>query len=91
MQKIARKLLKLWNVKRELKSISLAGMKRLLLVNENHIAENMDREHGYLYVNVGGGSTDLIFFVDGKLRYKKSIDIGTIRILKEFSQRIRLG
>ena len=82
MQKIARKLLKQWNGKPELKSISLAEMKRLLLVNDNHIAENMDREHGYLYVNVGGGSTDLIFFVDGKLRYKKSIDIGTIRILK---------
>ena len=76
------KLLKQWNVKPELKSISLAEMKKLVLVNENHIAENMDREHGYLYVNVGGGSTDLIFYVDGKLRYKKSIDIGTIRILK---------
>lgn len=60
----------------------ISGDEEALLVNENHIAENMDREHGYLYVNVGGGSTDLIFYVDGKVKYKKSIDIGTIRILK---------
>jgi exopolyphosphatase / guanosine-5'-triphosphate,3'-diphosphate pyrophosphatase len=60
----------------------ISGDEEAVLVHETHIAENMDREHGYLYVNVGGGSTDIIFFVDGKLRYKKSIDIGTIRILK---------
>ncbi len=60
----------------------VSGDEEATLVHENHIAENMDRDHGYLYVNVGGGSTDLIFFIDGKLRYKKSINIGTIRILK---------
>ncbi|MBA3816632.1 MAG: exopolyphosphatase [Parachlamydiaceae bacterium] len=60
----------------------ISGDEEATLVHENHIADNMDRKHGYLYVNVGGGSTDLIFFIDGKLRYKKSINIGTIRILK---------
>jgi len=60
----------------------ISGDEEATLVHEIHIAENMDREHGYLYVNVGGGSTDLIFFIDGKMRYKKSIDIGTIRVLK---------
>ena len=40
----------------------ISGDEEAILVHENHIAENMDREHGYLYVNVGGGSTDLIFF-----------------------------
>jgi len=60
----------------------ISGDEEAVLVHENHIAENMDREHGYLYVNVGGGSTDLIFYVNGRLIYKKSIDIGTIRILK---------
>ncbi len=60
----------------------ISGDEEATLVYENHIAENMDREHGYLYVDVGGGSTDLIFFINGELRYKKSINIGTIRILK---------
>ena len=31
---------------------------------------------------MGGGSTDVIFYEDGKLRYKKSFNIGTIRLLK---------
>lgn len=60
----------------------ISGDEEAALMNDTHIAENMDRQHGYLYVNVGGGSTDLIFFVNGKVKYKKSIDIGTIRILK---------
>lgn len=60
----------------------ISGDEEATLIHENHIADNMDREHGYLYVNVGGGSTDLIFFEEGKVKYKKSIDIGTIRILK---------
>ena len=61
----------------------ISGDEEALLVHNNHIAENMDREHGYLYINVGGGSTELIFFVNGELRYKKSVNIGTIRILKK--------
>jgi len=60
----------------------ISGDEEAVLVNENHIAENMDKEHGYLYVNVGGGSTDVIFYENGKLRYKKSFDVGTIRLLK---------
>src|SRR5580692_3504860 len=31
----------------------ISGDEEAVLVNENHIAENLDREHGYLYVNVG--------------------------------------
>lgn len=60
----------------------ISGDEEAVLVNENHIAENMDREHGYLYINVGGGSTDVIFYEDGKMRYKKSFNVGTIRLLK---------
>lgn len=60
----------------------ISGDQEAVLVNENHIAENMDKEHGYLYINVGGGSTDVIFYENGQLRYKKSFNIGTIRLLK---------
>lgn len=52
------------------------------LVYENHVAENMDKDHSYLYIDVGGGSTELSFFSNGKLIYKKSFNIGTIRLLK---------
>ncbi len=52
------------------------------LIYENHVAENMDREHSYMYIDVGGGSTEISFFSNGILVYKKSFNIGTIRILK---------
>ena len=52
------------------------------LIYENHVAENMDKDHSYLYIDVGGGSTEISFFSNGVLTYKKSFNIGTIRILK---------
>lgn len=52
------------------------------LIYENHVAENMDSDHSYMYIDVGGGSTEISFFSNGILIYKKSFNIGTIRILK---------
>ena len=39
-------------------------------------------DESYLYIDVGGGSTELTFFSDGKLVFKESFNIGTIRLLK---------
>ena len=61
----------------------ISGDREAGLIYENHIAENMDKEHSYLYIDVGGGSTELTFFSNGKLNYKESFNIGTIRILKD--------
>jgi exopolyphosphatase / guanosine-5'-triphosphate,3'-diphosphate pyrophosphatase len=52
------------------------------LIYENHVAENMDKDHSYMYIDVGGGSTEISFFSNGILIYKKSYNIGTIRLLK---------
>lgn len=60
----------------------ISGDEEASFIYENHIAENLDKEHAYLYIDVGGGSTELTFF-DGKLRYKESFNIGTIRLLKD--------
>lgn len=60
----------------------ISGDTEANLVYENHVAENMDNDHSYLYIDVGGGSTELSFFSNGKLTYKKSFNIGTIRLLK---------
>ena len=64
----------------EIKVIS--GDDEASFIYENHIAENLDKEHSYLYIDVGGGSTELTFFAEGKLKYKESFNIGTIRLLK---------
>jgi len=51
------------------------------LVFENHIAETLDKDHSYMYIDVGGGSTELSFFSNGALTFKQSFNIGTIRLL----------
>ncbi len=60
----------------------ITGDEEASFIYENHIAENLDKQHSYLYIDVGGGSTELTFFSDGKLKYKESFNIGTIRLLK---------
>lgn len=60
----------------------ISGDTEANLVYENHVAENMNKDHGYMYIDVGGGSTEISFFGNGKLIYKKSFNIGTIRLLK---------
>ena len=60
----------------------ISGTAEASFIYENHIAENMDKEHSYLYIDVGGGSTELTFFSNNKLTFKDSFNIGTIRLLK---------
>lgn len=60
----------------------ISGDEEASYIYENHIAENLDKEHSYLYIDVGGGSTELTFFAEGKLKFKESFNIGTIRLLK---------
>ncbi|HKC35066.1 MAG TPA: hypothetical protein VKB95_03355 [Chitinophagaceae bacterium] len=64
----------------EIKIIS--GQEEASLIYENHIAEAMTKDESYLYIDVGGGSTELTFFTDSKLVFKESFNIGTIRLLK---------
>ena len=60
----------------------ISGDLEASLIYENHIAENLSKDEAYLYIDVGGGSTELTFFDEGELAYKKSFNIGTIRLLK---------
>jgi exopolyphosphatase/guanosine-5'-triphosphate,3'-diphosphate pyrophosphatase len=60
----------------------ITGQEEASLIYENHVAENMTDQESYLYIDVGGGSTELTFFSDGKLIFKDSFNIGTIRLLK---------
>jgi len=60
----------------------ISGEEEATYIYENHIAENLNTNESYLYIDVGGGSTELTFFSDGKLVSKQSFNIGTIRLLK---------
>src|SRR5690606_21924840 len=51
------------------------------LIYENHVAEGLDKDSAYLYIDVGGGSTELTFYENGEMKYEHSFNIGTIRLL----------
>lgn len=60
----------------------ISGDEEASIIYENHVAENLDKEHSYLYIDVGGGSTELTLFSNNAILFKQSFDIGTIRLLK---------
>lgn len=47
------------------------------------LAELIQEDKSYLYVDVGGGSTELTVFSEGKLVNSKSFKIGTVRLLNK--------
>jgi exopolyphosphatase / guanosine-5'-triphosphate,3'-diphosphate pyrophosphatase len=60
----------------------ISGSQEASFIFENHVAENLDKDHSYLYIDVGGGSTELTFFSNNQLIFNDSFNIGTIRLLK---------
>jgi len=59
----------------------IEGQREANIIYSNHIEENLDANKSYLYIDVGGGSTELSIFVKKVPVASKSFDIGTIRIL----------
>ena len=51
------------------------------IIYENHIAELLDTENSYLYIDVGGGSTELTLYHKSEVVLQKSFNIGTVRML----------
>ena len=59
----------------------ITGDEEATLIYENHVAEGLDKDFAYLYVDVGGGSTELTFYENSEMQYEHSFNIGTIRLL----------
>lgn len=57
------------------------GQSEANIIYSSHIEETLDRKKNYLYIDVGGGSTELSVFCDGKIHFSKSFPIGTVRML----------
>ncbi len=51
------------------------------LVFSNHIEELLNPKYAYLYIDVGGGSTELTLYFNQKVIAAKSFNIGTVRML----------
>ncbi|MEQ7801594.1 exopolyphosphatase [Pedobacter sp. ASV1-7] len=74
---IIKKVKELCNIKLEI----IAGQREANIIYANHIEHKLDIKKSYLYIDVGGGSTELSVFVNRVPVASKSFDIGTIRIL----------
>jgi exopolyphosphatase/guanosine-5'-triphosphate,3'-diphosphate pyrophosphatase len=57
------------------------GQTEAKIIYASHAEQNIDKTKDYLYIDVGGGSTELSLFSSGQLVASKSFNIGTIRIL----------
>jgi len=51
------------------------------IVYSNHVAEKLDKSSDYLYIDVGGGSTEVTLFSKNQSVASRSFNIGTIRLL----------
>lgn len=57
------------------------GKEEADIVYSNHLECMADRTGAFIYVDVGGGSTEVNFLTDGKLHWSASYNIGTVRSL----------
>ena len=59
------------------------GKKEAEIIYSNHIAEHLEDDKSYIYIDVGGGSTEITLFSNHQVITSKSFNIGTIRILHD--------
>lgn len=59
----------------------IGGSEEARIIYSNHLECMADRHGAYLYVDVGGGSTEINFLKEGELLSSVSYNIGTVRLL----------
>ena len=57
------------------------GQEEARMIYNNHIECIEDRQGNYMYVDVGGGSTEINLLTNGELVWSVSYNIGTVRML----------
>lgn len=57
------------------------GQEEARMIYNNHVECLEDRTGNYIYVDVGGGSTEINLLTNGELVQSLSYDIGTVRML----------
>lgn len=63
------------------------GKTEAQIIYSNHIAESLDKNYDYLYIDVGGGSTEITLFSKEQIITSRSFNIGTIRMLNDLVSR----
>lgn len=76
-QEVIKRIKKEANIKIEI----ISGNIEAKMIYSSHIEQTLDQKKNYVYVDVGGGSTEISFFVKNKVVASQSFNIGTIRML----------
>jgi exopolyphosphatase/guanosine-5'-triphosphate,3'-diphosphate pyrophosphatase len=67
--------------KSEIKIDIIDGKKEAEIISSTDLHELIKNDRSYLYVDVGGGSTEFTFFSKGEIMESKSFRLGTVRLL----------
>lgn len=59
------------------------GQREASIIYSNHVEEQLDADKTYLYIDIGGGSTELSLFHKKEIVASQSFSIGTIRMLNK--------
>jgi exopolyphosphatase/guanosine-5'-triphosphate,3'-diphosphate pyrophosphatase len=59
----------------------IGGKEEAAIISSTDLSELIEGDNSYLYVDVGGGSTEFTLFSKGKMISSKSFKMGTVRLL----------
>lgn len=65
----------------------ISGHEEATVLYETHFAQTLNHNQKYLYIDVGGGSTEVSLFENSRVRFSESFNIGTIRLLRKHVRR----
>ena len=71
--------------KTNLKIEIIDGRKEAKIISLNNLFEFLNKNRTFIYVDVGGGSTEFSIIVNGKRKSSKSFKIGTIRMINKIT------
>ena len=74
--------------KTDIKIDVIDGKKEATIIAASDLKQFINSEKTYLYVDVGGGSTEFSLFSGGKIVVSKSFKIGTVRLLNNMVSEI---
>lgn len=61
----------------------ISGEKEAKIIAASDLKQFIQKDSNYLYIDVGGGSTELTVFSHGKIVISKSFPIGTVRLINQ--------
>ncbi|MEI8273244.1 MAG: Ppx/GppA family phosphatase [Paludibacter sp.] len=79
--KNAKDLVKEIKKETDMKVEVIDGHEEAIIIYESHFTYNLNEHQNYVFVDVGGGSTEVSLLVNGELIQSKSYNIGTVRLL----------